>query len=94
MKRVFNDTHTELASYDFYKTKIKRGENIPVEIILEILVPFETKAAKTVTKLKKEIKYWEREFIAQHNLCAPTVTDEENDKTLAQKLKQIKIGTY
>ena len=51
MKMVFNDTPSDLASYNFYKTKKNRGENIPVETILDTLVPLQTKAARTVTKL-------------------------------------------
>ena len=94
MKIVFNEIPSELASYNFYKTNRKRSENIPVETILDILVPLETKTTRTVTKLKKEIECWEREAIGSCNLYAPTVTDQKTDNTIVQKLKQIKIGTY
>ena len=65
-----------------------------MQAILDVLVPLQTKAHETATKIKKEIEYWERKCIAWHNSCAPTVTDEENDKTLPQNLRQIKIGTH
>ena len=91
MKTNFNGTPSKRVSYDFYETKKKRGENIPIKTILDIL---RTKTAITVTKLKKENQSWKREFIASYNLCAPTVTDPKSDKTIAQKLKQIKIGTH
>ena len=91
MKIVFNDTPSKLASYDFSKIKKKRGENILVETILDIFVPLQTKTARIVTKLKKEIQCWEREFTTSHNLCAPTVTDRKNDKTIAQKLR-LRLG--
>ena len=94
MKTVFSETPSELPSSDFYKAKKKRGENIPVETILDILVPLQTETTRTVTKLKKETECWEREFIPSCNLCAPTVTDRKTDNTIAQKLKQIKIRTY
>ena len=63
---VFNDTYSELASYIFYKTNKKRAEKIPIEIILNTLVPVQTKTARTVTKLKKEIECWEREFMCSN----------------------------
>ena len=40
-------------------------------------MPFQTKLARTVTMVKKEIECWEQEFIFLHNLCAPTVTDQK-----------------
>lgn len=76
------------------KLKKKRGEMILVGNTLDILVPLQTKTTRTVTKLKKEIECWELEFIASQNLCAPTVTDQKNHKTIAQKLKRIRIGIY
>ena len=94
MKIVFNGTPSELASYDFHKTNKKRGENILEEVKLGILEPLQTKTARTVIKLKREIEIQERKFIVPHMLCAPTVTGPKNDKTIARKLKQIKIGTY
>ena len=42
----------------------------------------QAKTTRSVTKLKKEIEFLEQEFIASHNLCAPTVTDQKNDKTI------------
>ena len=77
MKIVFHDAPSEFASYDFSKIKKKRSENILVERILDIFVPLQTKTARIVTKLKKEIQCWEREFTTSHNLCAPTVTDRK-----------------
>ena len=71
-----------------------QDQNILIETILDILVPLQTKTTRTVTKLKKEIECWELEFIASQNLCAPTVTDQKNHKTIAQKLKRIRIGIY
>ena len=43
MNMVFHGTPSELASYEFYKTKKEIGENIPVENILDKIVPFQTK---------------------------------------------------
>ena len=51
-------TAFKLASYDLYKTK--KGENISVETILDLLVTLQTKPARTVTKPNKEIECWER----------------------------------
>lgn len=51
-------TAFKLASYDLYKTK--KGENIPVETILDLHVTLQTKPARTVTKPNKEIECWER----------------------------------
>ena len=48
-----------LHYYDFYKTKKHRGDNIPVETTLDIVVPLQTKTARTITKLKKETECWE-----------------------------------
>ena len=40
------------------------------------------------------IECWKQEYFASRNLCASTANDCKNDKLMAQKLKQIKIGTY
>ena len=40
------------------------------------------------------IECWKQEYFALRNLCASTANDCKNDKLMAQKLKQIKIGTY
>ena len=48
--------------------------------MLNVLVPLQTKAARTVTKLEKEIQCWGQKFIASHSLCAPIVTDRKNNK--------------
>ena len=37
---------------------------------------------RTVTKLKKTIKLWERQCIAAHTLHAETVTDYKNDNLI------------
>ena len=94
MKIVFSETPSELPSYDFYKAKKERGENIPVETILYILVPLQTETTRTVTNLEKENECWEREFNVPCSLCAPTASDRKTNNTIARKLKQIKIRTY
>ena len=67
MKIVFSETPSELPSYDFYKAKKTRGENIPVETILDILVPLQTETTRTVTKLKKEAEF------GNENLLPPAI---------------------
>ena len=66
----------------------KKRSKYPGRKILNILVPFQTKIARTVTRVKKEIECWEQEFTFLHNLCAPTVTDQKNDKGIAKKIYQ------
>lgn len=94
MKVVSNDTPSEFLSYQFNKTKKKRGENILTETILDIHVPFQRKTDRPIIKLEKEVECWKREFFASLNLCGPTVADKKNDKRMAQKLKKIETGTH
>ena len=43
MKIVFDYSSSDLASFDFYKTKKKRDKKIPLGNILHILVPLQKK---------------------------------------------------
>ena len=66
MNMAFYDTPSELASYEFYKTKKEVGENIPVENILHIILPFKTKQLELLLRRKLRL-----------NVCNDTLLPEK-----------------
>ena len=53
---------------------------------------FQQEVLKKVSTLKVQFENWERSFLLENNLCAPSVSDVENNIYIADISGKIHIG--
>ena len=93
IQKVLQKTPVELKRYDELKYNIKhKGEKVKKDNVLNLLTPLQVNVSRTVTELEKDIENWERSYIVNNNLCAPTNNDRAGDLSVSSKLNRIKIG--
>ena len=83
-----------LKNYDMEKGLFKLGKASSdiIESLKDTQRKFQQQVLKTVSTLKVQFEKWERSFLSENNLCAPSVSDVENNIYIADIFRKIHIG--
>ena len=85
---------SELKNYDMEKGLFKLGKasSDTIESLKDTRCKFQQQVLKKVSTLKVQFENWERSFLLENNLCAPSVSDVENNIYIADIFRKIHIG--
>ena len=85
---------SELNIYDMEKGLFKLGKALSdtIESLKDTPSKFQQHVLNKVSTLKMQFKNWERSFLLENNLCAPSVSDVENNIYIADIFRKIHIG--
>ena len=83
-----------LKNYDMEKGLFKLGKASSdiIESLKDTQSKFQQQVLKIVSTLKVQFEKWERSFLSENNLCAPSVSDVENNIYIADIFRKIHIG--
>ena len=85
---------SELKNYDMEQGLFKLGKasSDTIESLKDTRSKFQQQVLKKVSTLQMQFENWERSFLLENNLCAPSVSDVENNIYIADILRKIHIG--
>ena len=72
--------------------KLGKASSDTIEALKDTQSKFQQQVLKKVSTLKMQFKNRERSFLLENNLCAPSVSDVENNIYIADILRKIQIG--
>ena len=85
---------SELKNYDMEKCLFKLGKasSDTIESLKDTQSKFQQQVLKQVSTLKVQFENWERSFLYENNLSAPSLCDVENNSYIADIFRKIRIG--
>ena len=85
---------SELKNYDMEKCLFKLGKasSETIESLKDTQSKFQQQVLKQVSTLKVQFENWERSFLYENNLSAPSLCDVENNSYIADIFRKIRIG--
>ena len=91
--KVLGEMPIELKKYNNLKFSIKHKQNkVGNHVILDLLVPLQTKVLKKISELEKEVEYWEKLYFMNNNFSAPVMNDRIKDTLHLDKFNRTKMG--
>ena len=97
---VLGEVSLLLINYSHEKTDLKKNLKKPEGIELKerinnlnnMLAQLQQQILKQVSELELSFRNWERSFLANNSMCAPTVNDMKNDPYAADIFSRVKVG--